>query len=79
MDDLESLYFEKERADIKAYCLRTTGLHIRYRGRDWYLYQNTVYDDDMNEFITEATNGFLDLYEYFEYFPQPKQSKGEKR
>lgn len=71
MNDLGMLYLEKELADIKAYCIRTPGCRLRYKGLVWYLYQNTVYDAGMNVFIPEATNGFLDLYEYFEYFPQP--------
>ena len=71
MDGLERLYFEKEQEDIKAFC-RQSGQVLRYQNRDWYLYQGAVYDADMNLFIPEATNGFLDLYEYFEYFPQPQ-------
>lgn len=71
MDELEWLYFEKERADIKAFCL-AHGQVLRYRGRVWYLYQGAVYDANMDVFIPDATNGFLDLYEYFEYFPQNK-------
>lgn len=78
MNELEMLYFEKELADIKDYCSRTPGCRLRYKGRVWYLYQNTVYDADMNVFIPEATNGFLDLYEYFEYFPQPKINKTKR-
>lgn len=45
---------------------------LRYRGRTYYLHQGTIYDARMNVIIEEATNGFLDLYEYFEYFPQNK-------
>ena len=43
---------------------------LKYKGKTYYLYQNTIYDSDMNVIIEDATNGFLDLYEYFEYFPQ---------
>lgn len=45
---------------------------IRYKGRIYYLYENTVYDAKLNIVIEDARNGFLDLYEYFEYFPQNK-------
>lgn len=43
---------------------------LRYRGRVYYLYNGTIYNSKLEVIIPEATNGFLDLYEYFEYFPQ---------
>ena len=43
---------------------------LRYRGRMYYLYNGAIYDSRLNIVIPEATNGFLDLYEYYEYFPQ---------
>lgn len=73
MDELERM----KRADIRAFC-RSSGQVIRYKNRDWYLYQVTIYDAGMNAIIPEATNGFLDLYEYFEYFPQPQISSNKK-
>lgn len=69
MNELEMLYFEKEQADIKAWCHKNKQT-IRYQGKIYYLYMNTIYDSNMNEIIPRASNGFLDLYEYFEYFPQ---------
>ena len=71
MDDLERLYFEKERADIKTWC-RENKQTLKYMGQTYYLYQGTVYDSNMDVIVPEATNGFLDLYEYYEYFPQNK-------
>lgn len=44
---------------------------LKYRGKMYYLYDNDIYDNDLNIVVENATNGFLDLYEYFEYFPQP--------
>lgn len=46
---------------------------LKYRGKTYYLYENTIYDAALNVIIEDASNGFLDLYEYFEYFPQNKQ------
>jgi hypothetical protein len=43
---------------------------LKYRGKTYYLYENTIYDAALNIIIEDARNGFLDLYEYFEYFPQ---------
>lgn len=43
---------------------------LRYRGAVYYLHGGVVYDRNLAVLIPEATNGFLDLYEYFEYFPQ---------
>ena len=48
---------------------------LRYRGRTYYLYNGAIYDSNLNEIIPEASSGFLDLYEYFEYFPQPEIKK----
>lgn len=45
---------------------------LRYRGRTYYLHGGVIYGPDFQVIIPEATNGFLDLYEYFEYFPQPE-------
>ena len=45
---------------------------LRYRGRTYYLHEGVIYGPDLAVLIPEATNGFLDLYEYFEYFPQPQ-------
>ena len=69
MDDLERIYFEKEQTDIKAWC-REHKQSIKYRGNTYYLYQGTIYNSNMDAIIPEAPNGFLDLYEYYEYFPQ---------
>jgi hypothetical protein len=72
MDELEMLYFEKEQADIKAWC-RKNKQTLKYRGETYYLYQGAIYDSSMDVIIPKASNGFLDLYEYFEYFPQNKE------
>lgn len=45
---------------------------LRYRGATYYLYKGVIYDPHLEVLIPDATNGFLDLYEYFEYFPQNK-------
>ena len=50
----------------------------RYRGRVYYLCNGVIYTQRMEVLIPDATNGFLDLYEYFEYFPQNKLSRGNK-
>lgn len=42
---------------------------LKYKGKIYYLYDNTIFDSAMNVIVEDATNGFLDLYEYFEYFP----------
>lgn len=67
MDELDFLYFEKELSDIKAFCVKN-GLTIRYQNRDYYLYDHKIYDEDMDIIIEHAENGFLDLFEYYEYF-----------
>ena len=67
MDELGRLYYEKELADIKAFCIKH-GHAIKYRGRSYYLYDRKIYDQDMNVVIEYAENGFLDLFEYYEYF-----------
>ena len=50
--------------------IKKVAQRLRYRGRMYYLYNGTIYDSKLNIVIPEATNGFLDLYEYYEYFPQ---------
>ena len=50
--------------------IKKEGQKLKYKGAMYYLYNNIIYDKDLNIIIPEATNGFLDLYEYFEYFPQ---------
>lgn len=52
---------------------------LRYRGKTYYLYNGAIYDSDLNVVIPEASNGFLDLYEYFEYFPQPEIKKEKEK
>ena len=71
MNELERLYFEKEQDNIKAWC-RENKQTLKYRGETYYLYQGSIYDSNMDVIVPEATNGFLDLYEYYEYFPQSK-------
>ena len=75
MNELEILYFEKEQTDIKEYCLKHNQTII-YENQPYYLYQKGIYDKDMNLMIEYAENGFLDLFEYFEYFPQINNLKG---
>lgn len=55
-------------------CARIKGeaQKLRYKGRTYYLYQGDIYDAALNVLIAGASNGFLDLYEYYEYFPQNK-------
>ena len=71
MDNIEATYFEKEQQDIKKWC-RKHNQTIIYKNQTYYLYQKQIYDKDMNLIIEDAENGFLDLYEYYEYFPQNK-------
>lgn len=63
-------WLEKELKDIKEYCIRH-GQTIKYRNEVFYLYQRRIYDNDMNIVIECAENGFLDLFEYHEYFEKP--------
>ena len=70
MNDIETLYFIKEQKDIKEFCIKH-GQTIRYRNEEFYLYQRNIYDKNMNIVIEHAENGFLDLFEYHEYFEQP--------
>jgi len=70
--EIETMYFDKEMKDIKKWCVENKQT-IRYHGQTYYLYQNKIYDKNMNLVIENAENGFLDLYEYFEYFPQNKE------
>ena len=67
MEGLERLYYDKELADIKAFCIKR-GHTVKYENRDYYLYDHKIYDEDMNIIIEYAENGFLDLFEYYEYF-----------
>lgn len=71
MNEIEMLYFEKEQKDIKAWCIQHNQI-LKYRNKNYYLYLNTIYDENMNIVVEDAGNGFLDLYEYYEYFPQNK-------
>lgn len=58
--------------------IKKNAQRLRYRGATYYLHDGVIYGPDLRVLIPEATNGFLDLYEYFEYFPQPvlKRSQG---
>ena len=67
--ETETLYFDKEMKDIKEWCIKNKQT-IKYQNRDYYLYQQKIYDEEMNLIIEYAENGFLDLFEYYEYFPQ---------
>lgn len=69
MLDMEKLYYEKELADIKNHCIKN-GLSVRYKNQDFYLYEHKLYDKNMELIIDHAENGFLDLFEYYEYFEQ---------
>lgn len=62
MNELERLYFEKEQTDIKDYCIKH-GQTIEYEGQTYFLYMGTIYDGNMNIVISDAENGFLDLFE----------------
>ena len=70
LPEIERLYFEKEQEDIKRFCTEH-GQTIEYRGQKFYLYLRNIYDEDMNLVIEYAENGFLDLFEYYEYFEPP--------
>lgn len=59
--------------------IKKTAERLRYRGKTYYLYNGAIYDSDLNVVIPEASNGFLDLYEYFEYFPQPEIKKEKEK
>ena len=48
--------------------VKTESEVTEYRGSTYYLYNFNIYDAELNIFISEASNGFLDLFEYFEYF-----------
>lgn len=63
-------WFEIEQRDIKEYCIKH-GQTIEYQGKNWYLYLKSIYDENMNLVIGRAENGWLDLFEYYEYFEQP--------
>lgn len=63
-------WLEKEMRDIKEYCIKH-GQTIIYQSEAFYIYMHTIYDKDMNTVIDYAENGFLDLFEYYEYFEQP--------
>lgn len=51
--------------------IKKNAQRLRYRGATYYLHEGSIYGPDLQLLIPDATNGFLDLYEYFEYFPQP--------
>lgn len=53
--------------------VKQVAVNTRYRNKKYYLYDNCIFDENMNIVIENATNGFLDLYEYYEYFPQNKE------
>ena len=53
--------------------IRNTAEKLEYEGEIYYLYDNQIYNEDMRIIIENASNGFLDLYEYFEYFPQNEE------
>lgn len=55
--------------------IRKVAEKLEYKGKMYYLYAGKIYDDGMEIIIEEATNGFLDLYEYFEYFPPNAATK----
>ena len=74
MDYWERLYYEKELDDIKTFCIKH-GQTIKYKNQDYYLYQRKIYDKDMNVIIEHAANGFLDLFEYYEYFPPDERKE----
>lgn len=63
--ELEKMWAEQELKDIKKFCIKHNQMII-YRNRPYYLYDEHVYDSDMNVVIREAPNGFLDLYKYLE-------------
>lgn len=52
---------------------RTGHMEQTYKGKKYYLIDNVIYDDDMNVIIENAVNGFLDLFEYYEYFEQNEE------
>ena len=57
--------------------IKETAVKTRYKGKVYYLYKNDILDENLSIIIKNAKNGFLDLLEYFEYFPQNK--KGVKQ
>lgn len=67
MNNLEKLYFVKELEDIKTFCIKN-GQITRYQNQTYYLYNNKIYNKNMEIVIDHAENGFLDLFEYYEYF-----------
>lgn len=70
--ELEMMYFKQELKDIKNFCIKHNQMII-YRNRPYYLYNKHIYDENMDIVIREAENGFLDLFEYFEYFEKQSQ------
>lgn len=50
--------------------IRNTAQKKQYKGHTYYLYDGQIYNDNMEIIINKAENGFLDLFEYYEYFPQ---------
>lgn len=71
MSELEMMYYDAEWRDIKQFCIKH-GQMIMYRGKTFYLYLRNIYDADRNLIIEQAENGFLDLFEYYEYFEAPQ-------
>lgn len=63
---------KKEKASETRTRIKEEAQKLKYKGKTYYLYKNTIYDAALNVIIEDASNGFLDLYEYFEYFPQNK-------
>ena len=67
MNKVELMYYQKELADIKTYCTNN-GLTVKYRDQVFYLYNHKIYNQNMEIIIDYAENGFLDLFEFYEYF-----------
>lgn len=55
-------------AHILKGIIRAEGAATEYKNKTYYLYNSNIYDSELNLFIANAENGFLDLFEYFEYF-----------
>lgn len=61
MQDIEMLYFEKEKIDIKEWCEKSNNT-LKYNNKIYYLYEHKIFDSDFNVIIENAENGFLDLF-----------------
>lgn len=70
LPEIEMLYFEREWDDAKRFCIEH-GLVTNYRGKRYFLCWGNIYDEERNLIIESPENGFLDLFEYYEYFEQP--------